>query len=236
MPLNPGAAPFYPRGLNPHAAPFYPRGLNPNAPPYRPSETARNMAMALRAGDYVRTVCGIRSNNHPSDSGARADVPAARMEGFQRMAAAPAGWKAELSAMVSAYTALRAGNCDEMAKVAFDYLARNGARPIEILCFALPLASRRGAAEEDMPDHTIVVIGRRISGAEQREKAGGGLDVPDVSTWNAEAVICDPWASRAYSKDRLQAASQEIKQWTQGSATLTWDSPYRLEVGDAWPG
>ncbi|MDR0219442.1 MAG: hypothetical protein LBI71_11340 [Enterobacteriaceae bacterium] len=67
------------------------------------------------------------------------------------------------------------GNCGEKAAIAFTRLKFLGARPIEF--FSIKMLN---------DTHSIIVIGR-ISG-----------DRLNPSTWNRDAVICDPWDNKAY--------------------------------------
>lgn len=66
----------------------------------------------------------------------------------------------------------KAGNCQEMAAVAFLFLMEQGIAPIEMVC---------------VPTHTFVVIGRDPE-----------LDIDDPGCWNQETVICDPWRRGDY--------------------------------------
>lgn len=61
------------------------------------------------------------------------------------------------------------GNCFEQASLAYLYLKEEGVRPIDLFELA-------------RLDHVFVVIGRA---GETPEK---------VSSWGAQAVVCDPWA------------------------------------------
>lgn len=61
----------------------------------------------------------------------------------------------------------KAGNCQEMAAVAFLFLLEKHIFPIELV---------------SVPKHTFVIIGRNPETS---------LDLPE--SWNKEAVICDPW-------------------------------------------
>ncbi len=60
-----------------------------------------------------------------------------------------------------------AGNCQEMAAVAFLYLLEQGVFPIEMV---------------SIPHHTFVVIGRDPS-----------TPIDEPSQWNADTIVCDPW-------------------------------------------
>ena len=67
-----------------------------------------------------------------------------------RTITAAAGWQNELEAKVSAYRDLKAGNCYEMAELAFVYLAQNGLRPLEI-AYLVPAAAVRVSVQVASP-------------------------------------------------------------------------------------
>ena len=64
----------------------------------------------------------------------------------------------------------KAGNCQEMAAVAFLFLMEQGIRPIEIVY---------------SPAHTFVVIGRNP-----------GSLINELESWGENTVICDPWGKQ----------------------------------------
>jgi hypothetical protein len=77
-----------------------------------------------------------------------------------------------------------AGNCGELAAIAFMFLEDEGVRPLDYMVFTAPTY-----------DHVWVVIGR-----------AAGSNVRDLSTWGEEAVWCDPWQlreGRVYSIEDL---------------------------------
>lgn len=200
-----------------------------------------SLLWAERAVDYVRTTVGMLSNNRDFDTRIRnADVAGARMEGFQRMQNAQANEHAELAAQASAYVDFKAGNCDEMAKVAFVWLAAHDeVRPLELAYFAPADAVRvrlfGTPNEEDVePDHSFVIIGRQMGNAERIARQQGTISLPPYDTWNFGAVICDPWAKRAYMASRLSIEAQMINRVTAGRTQLS--SAMRLEVGERWRG
>jgi hypothetical protein len=199
-----------------------------------------SLIWAERAIDYVRTTVGMLSDNRAADRAiAVRDVDAARREGIRRNAAAPAGWQHTIAAEASAYRDARAGNCLEMAKVAFVYLARQGVTPIEV-AWITPRAAinvlvtgTRDRMDVD-PDHAFVIIGRKSTAEERRHRFDNEIEVPSVDTWNFGAVICDPWSKRCYLAHRLAIESQMINRVTAGDTTLSSDP--RLEEGAAWTG
>jgi hypothetical protein len=67
-----------------------------------------------------------------------------------------------------------AGNCGELAAIAFMYLEEEGVRPLDYMVFTAPSY-----------DHVWLVIGR-----------AAGSRVLDLSTWGEDAVWCDPWQLR----------------------------------------
>ncbi len=71
----------------------------------------------------------------------------------------------------------KAGNCQEMAAVAFLFLLAKGIFPIELV---------------SVKNHTFVIVGR---------DSKTPIDTPEE--WNKEAVICDPWY-RDYTRNAGQ--------------------------------
>jgi len=199
-----------------------------------------SLLWAEEAIQYVRTTVGMRSNNREFDRRlGEGDVVAARIEANSRRQKAPAEWQAELAAEVSAYVDLKAGNCDEMAKVAFVYLAKKGLSPLEVAYFsnADALSTRLFGTtnvEDVEPDHAFVIIGRKLSMSEALERKKGVISIPPVESWNFGAVICDPWSKRAYLAHRLALESEMINRVTAGRTKLCSD--IRLEEGEQWHG
>lgn len=66
------------------------------------------------------------------------------------------------------------GNCGEQAQAAFVFLDKKGIYPLD---FCLT----------NIGGHNLVVIGRKNKSNPE-----------DISTWGASAVVCDPWAEKAY--------------------------------------
>ncbi|HAU1574335.1 TPA: hypothetical protein JBI85_11355 [Legionella pneumophila] len=66
------------------------------------------------------------------------------------------------------------GNCGEQAQTAFCFLQSRRVAPLDY-------------CQTSIGEHCLIVIGR-VSGS----------DPNDISTWGEEAVICDPWAEKAY--------------------------------------
>lgn len=198
-----------------------------------------SLLWAEKAIEYVRTTVGVRSDNREWDRRVGVvDVGAARLEGLRRSGEAAHGWQNAVAAEASAYRDLKAGNCLEMAKVAFVYLAQNGIRPIEV-AYLTPLAAARRVrltgttqSEDVDPDHAFVIIGRKIDGAERRARQDGEIAVAPYATWNFGTVICDPWSKRAYFGDRLGIEMQLINRVSGESTQLSSDP--RLEEGQQW--
>ena len=197
-----------------------------------------SLLWAEKAVDYVRTTVGVRSDNREWDRRIGVvDVNAARLEGLRRSGDAAIGWQNSVAAEASAYRDLKAGNCLEMAKVAFVYLAQNNIRPIEV-AYLTPVAAIRvrltgtTQSEDVDPDHAFVIIGRRTDAAERRERQTGVIAVPPYRQWNFGSVICDPWSKRSYFADRLAIEMQLINRVSGESTQLSSDP--RLEEGEAW--
>jgi hypothetical protein len=87
----------------------------------------------------------------------------------------PPDYHTQLKACAWAAKQEGAGNCGELAAIAFMYLEDAGVRPLDYMVFSNTPAY----------DHVWVVIGR-----------ANGSDPLRVSTWGAEAVWCDPWQMR----------------------------------------
>lgn len=66
------------------------------------------------------------------------------------------------------------GNCGEQAQTAFVFLKKKGVCNLDF-------------CSTSIGGHNLVVIGRE-----------SGSNPEDISTWGDSAVICDPWAERAY--------------------------------------
>lgn len=199
-----------------------------------------SLVWAERAVTYVRTTMGMLADNRAADRNvAVRDVDAARLEGMRRSGAAAGDWQSSLAAEVSAYRDARAGNCLEMAKVAFVYLAEQGVTPLEVAWLTpraainVRLAGTPQMADVE-PDHAFVIIGRKSTAPERRRRFDGEIDLPNADAWNFGAVICDPWSKRCYLSNRLALESEMINRVSGGSTTLSADP--RLEEGAAWRG
>lgn len=68
-----------------------------------------------------------------------------------------------------------AGNCQEMAAVAFLFLMKINVTPIELV---------------SIPKHTFIIIGR-----------DPGSSINDPECWGEDVVICDPWRRKYKSLD-----------------------------------
>lgn len=101
----------------------------------------------------------------------------------------------------------QAGNCQEMAALAFDLLARAGHRPLELMSIR-------------EQDHVVVVIGR----------LAGTPTTPNA--WNGDTVICDAWAKRAYFVHALADEMQTIRRVTNGETRMV--QKFRLDTGAAY--
>lgn len=66
-----------------------------------------------------------------------------------------------------------AGNCQEMAALAFRFLKYRRVAPLEVV---------------SVPGHTFVMVGRDQS-----------TDINNPSSWNKEAFVCDPWQAEVRS-------------------------------------
>lgn len=101
----------------------------------------------------------------------------------------------------------KAGNCEEQSALAFDMLAKLGIRPLELMGVYLQ-------------DHVLVVAGR-IAGTPMTPAA-----------WNWDAVVCDPWAKRAYFATSLADEMQTIKSVTKGETRMS--QKFELKPHAAW--
>lgn len=82
------------------------------------------------------------------------------------------------------------GNCGEQAQAAFVFLDKKGVYPLD---FCLT----------NIGGHNLVVIGRE-----------GKSNPEDISTWGSSAVVCDPWAEKAYPLSdflEMQKPEHDIK-------------------------
>jgi hypothetical protein len=104
----------------------------------------------------------------------------------------------------------RAGNCQEQAALAFDKLARLGVRPVELMGVYLQ-------------DHVLVIAGR-LQGALGQQC--------NFRAWNEDAVVCDPWAKRAYFVTELEDEMQTIRSVTNGETRM--GQKFILNLNTAW--
>ncbi|HEX8411908.1 MAG TPA: hypothetical protein VF883_23875 [Thermoanaerobaculia bacterium] len=201
-----------------------------------------SLLWAERAVDYVRTTVGMLSNNRQYDQRiGDVNVGAARVEGYTRSSNAEADEHKQLAAEASAYVELKAGNCDEMAKAAFVWLAQHDeVRPLELAYFSSVQAAVNvrlfgtNDHEDVEPDHSFVIIGRQMGQAERRERQQNIISMSAYSTWNFGTVICDPWAKRAYMAHKLLIEAEMINRVTANRTQLSCSM--RLEVGERWRG
>ncbi|MGA8135658.1 MAG: hypothetical protein WCA48_16150 [Pseudomonas gingeri] len=141
--------------------------------------------------------------------------------------------KAYVKAVAAAARASRAGNCEEQACLAFDMLASTGIAPLELMSlqnhvgmegYQGPAVSGAitGVVEADYagPDHVFVVCGRSAQ-----------TNLQDPTTWNNDAVICDPWAKRAYFVADMADEMKLINRVSGGS--MSTSKKYRFE-GQGW--
>ena len=115
----------------------------------------------------------------------------------------------------------KAGNCEQMSCVAFQYLAEKGVRPLELAYFketaAVTIRPVGGVDTIEVePDHQFVVLRRGMNDTEQRAAGKGGLDMSPYTDWSLDAVVCDPWAKRAYFAVNLGFESELIGRFTGG--------------------
>ncbi len=75
------------------------------------------------------------------------------------------------------------GNCTEQAAIAFRFLKKKGALPLDIMTAEYRARLRNGRIVDDT--HHFVLVGRP-DGTESR----------NMGSWGAQAVVCDPWAPR----------------------------------------
>jgi hypothetical protein len=228
---RPGSLPF---GL-----PLRTRGFSPY--PEDTTMSHPHLEAAQEAIAYVRVKLNILASNREWDrtryENERGSQEQMSQQGDQMVteylqATLSDSWdnKKEIQWMAEYGTTNRFGNCEVQASVAFDYLAKKGVRPLEMIYFApppnfqakhinLPVTGTQATLEA--VDHTFVVIGRDATS-----------NVKDYTTWNMDAVVCDPWAKRCYFARHLIAESELLKGVT-GGVTETGQK-YRLGKGNPW--
>ncbi|HJZ57213.1 MAG TPA: hypothetical protein VKE74_19745 [Gemmataceae bacterium] len=200
------------------------------------------LKLAEQAVNYVRDACGILANNR------EADLQKVKTLGdsFSKMRKVVGATQTEASRLDSqdqiairseSCRAFKVGNCEDMARVAFCWLAANHVRPLELAYFtpsnssaSRPVrpAGMPDTIEFEGPDHMFVILGREQNALDDK----GSMGICDYSFWNEDAVICDPWAKRWYKKARLGLESKALARFTGGSTDLSVE--YRLDKGEAW--
>lgn len=85
------------------------------------------------------------------------------------------------------------GNCGEMSRLAFSFLSRNNDADQLIEVYSIEGRTNRVDA-----DHVFVVIGRDPFSNPKEPK-----------TWGAKAVVCDPWARKAYPASLIPSILQD---------------------------
>ncbi len=99
----------------------------------------------------------------------------------------------------------------------------SAAEPLDIVFFASfenndrkPVKTLGKATTENVrPDHVFVVIGRP-----------NGTDATTYTTWRNDAVICDPWARRAYFARNLEFESERLGTISAGQIKLILQHRY----------
>jgi hypothetical protein len=179
-----------------------------------------NLLLAKLAVDYVSSKA-IMSSNRPCDKVGRDDLDAKIL--VQDLAYMNTDTPLDTSLEEIRRRAQLAlehavGNCQMKASLAFEWLAKQAGHPkLELMALdasAAPAGKVAGAItgqQEDFegPDHVFVVLGR-VAGA-----------ITDYTTWNAEAVVCDPWAKRYYHSCNLDEEMKLLKRVTGGATRTT---------------
>jgi hypothetical protein len=184
---------------------------------------------AKEAIKYVRETLEIKAANREWDRNDRQDL-----DGKINAARAEVGTVMEtfvgsptpiqyLRKEIECYARWKAGNCNEMAKIAFVYLVDTEIKcRIEIAELSVVSRTIRITGtkdyEEVSADHSLVIIGRKIEQTEQYARSNNNeISLPSYDTWNFNTVICDPWAKRAYLKHMLPVEMQMINRVSAGS-------------------
>jgi|GEM_PF-1318641 len=194
-------------------------------PPADPNPHAQDYNVYLRAArevvEYIRGL-GIAASNRPADVARYGNNTVAGR--FQQldgdlMEVLNLEGAALVKAISAAVQRSRAGNCEDQANLAFDLLARRGIRPLELIALvnshgANYSAQVTGAISGKVetyqgPDHVFVLLNRQAG------------NLRDPNTWNPLAVVCDPWAKRAYYAcdlaDEMALLSRVSGDWTETS-------------------
>ena len=85
---------------------------------------------------------------------------------------------ATISALARLARRMGCGNCEDMASVAFDYLYRQGVKPLDLMNLV-------GTS------HAFVIIGRS-----QNSK------LAEPKNWGGDSYVCDPWGAGLKGQDR----------------------------------
>ena len=102
---------------------------------------------------------------------------------------------------------LESGNCTEQARIAFDYIAKQGVFPLELFSMLYG-------------DHAFVVVGRNQA-----------TDPLDPTTWNLDAVVCDPWAGEVYfTKDFFFGLNHSAKQRKEIAQSVGFPRPLKYQL------
>jgi hypothetical protein len=191
------------------------KGVVLKTPPPPKTPESAYMHAARQAIENVRSTFGILAANRDSDQAqwagkgtgtslddlvdtafleAEANAPFKKVRGEEVRDPADV-----VKAQADAAMKHKAGNCEMQSAVAFEFLkqfqvpldiiylqmyAQNASKPTKRL-----LSSD---IENAKPDHVFVVIGRPKQ-----------TDPSNYLTWGNDAVVCDPWARRAYPAHRL---------------------------------
>jgi hypothetical protein len=120
-----------------------------------------------------------------------------------------------LLAPVVAANRHRFANCEARAGLAFLFLAKDKAKPVE--CFAL---------HNEDADHVFLLLNR-----------AQGSKRSDYKDWGPDAVICDPWAEEVYMASELTAkiTTEEKYKEVKGKGELAFYSLYENTTGESWP-
>lgn len=168
-------------------------------------------AAADRAVAYVKTNVKYRGLNtaggwirNPADIPQKVSALVdATVTGIARSAAHKGGFNAEtyVNEMEKLTKDTDTGNCSGLAAVAFNFLKREGVRPIDYF------AVFRGGW-----DHAFVILNRDAK-----------TPVADLAKWSEFAVLCDPQADRVWYAGRLATW------YPQAIPLRTADVAYRIE-------
>jgi hypothetical protein len=172
------------------------------------------MGDAYNAMHYVRNVIGVRSTNNPADfPGSIGDfnnaeksrqeklnLYTAQQTSFLKPATSSSSYKEESSvervvAAAKTALALRIGNCEAQAALAYCYL-------VEKTQSSAWLVGLRGY------DHSFTVVG-----------PPSNAKALDPSTWG-DAIVCDPWANAVYPIADLTAQQKRLFVRTNGGGGI----------------